>query len=705
VTASRASEVIAAWHAGEPADAAAYLAEHPDLLQDKSFVLDLAYEEFCLRTEAGEEIDLDSFAARFPDHRLSLLKLLGTHRYLERNPDLLTQRQPARWPEVNEEFLGFELEAELGRGAFARVFRATEPALGGRRVVVKIAYRGGNEARTLGRLVHAGIVPIHSMQEDPETGLTAVCMPYLGRSTLADALTRVQRTPQLPRTARVFLEVARDPLLETGERPPAALAHGDYLDGVHWLAIALADALAYTHAQGVLHRDLKPSNVLLTPVGRAMLLDFNLSADENEADSLFGGTVPYMSPEQLRATGQTGRDRAAGVDHRSDIFSLGVILHELLTGRLPFGSIDPGQSAYVLRSTLLTRQERGAPALRLSLPWGHRALGAVVDRCLAYDPSARYATAAELARDLRRLFNRPDRLFWRWVLQHPRTTPIAAGCLLSIGLAGGLAEGTREPEHVRLERHARGQMERGDFSGAATSLSGAAATSPNPAPLLYAQGRAHQRQGDLTLAASCFAKAFEKEPQPKYQALSGYCLALAGHFDDAAKEMQAALQAGFRNAETLNNLAVCRLQQKKPRQAISALLEAANLAPDSRTIQANLLWAFSLQAVPCRQAPDPQWRSCVARIAASGPLSGTMRLHLAQFYLLEAAGSDDQARPLAIQALEEAVASGRVSQSEVRGLANFDLVKTDTRVKALLERAPTVAVQEWPPLFLDPVAD
>src|SRR6185312_6087917 len=118
------------------------------------------------------------------------------------------------------------------------------------------------------------------------------------------------------------------------------LARASYVDGVVRLVSQLADALAFVHAKGVLHRDLKPSNVLVSPAGRPRLLDFNLSADES-ADGPFGGTLPYMSPEQLRI-GLREEENVQAIDARSDLFSLGVMLYELLAGTHPFGPIPLG---------------------------------------------------------------------------------------------------------------------------------------------------------------------------------------------------------------------------------------------------------------------------------------------------------------------------------------------------------------------------
>src|SRR6202034_3146989 len=112
-----------------------------------------------------------------------------------------------------------------------------------------------------------------------------------------------------------------------------------YTDGVTAIGQQLAEALHFIHQRGICHLDLKPSNVLMTPDGRPMILDFNLSADAQAPDMRLGGTLAYMSPEQLLVSeNPSGGDRSL-VDSRTDLYSLGVMLYELLTGQHPFGPL------------------------------------------------------------------------------------------------------------------------------------------------------------------------------------------------------------------------------------------------------------------------------------------------------------------------------------------------------------------------------
>jgi serine/threonine protein kinase len=149
---------------------------------------------------------------------------------------------------------------------------------------------------------------------------------------------------------------------------------------------------------GVVHRDLKPANVLLTDDGRPMLLDFNLSDSprpNGAAGARMGGTPPYMAPEHLEAF--LGKSR--GVDARSDLYSLGVILYELLTARSPFPKrVGPAYEAV----PLMAADRREAPRLR---PWNRNvspAVESIVRRCLDPDPAKRYQSAHELLEDLER---------------------------------------------------------------------------------------------------------------------------------------------------------------------------------------------------------------------------------------------------------------------------------------------------------------
>ena len=176
-----------------------------------------------------------------------------------------------------------------------------------------------------------------------------------------------------------------DPILEQEVAPTAILRGLSYERAAMWIVAQLADGLQHAHQRGILHRDIKPSNVLMSAEGQALLLDFNLSPaqDEDPAHAAIGGTVAYMAPEHLRAL--VGRTPALirQVDRRSDIYSLGIVLAEMLTGQHPFD--QSGSYGALPRQIEAMARERSqsVPSLRQErsdVSWG---LESIVRKCLA----------------------------------------------------------------------------------------------------------------------------------------------------------------------------------------------------------------------------------------------------------------------------------------------------------------------------------
>jgi serine/threonine protein kinase/Flp pilus assembly protein TadD len=400
-------------------------------------------------------------------------------------------------PEVGGYFLGFKLVGELGRGAFGRVFLAEQAALANRLVALKIAPDVGGESRTLAQLQHTHIVPIHSVHSAGP--FQAVCMPFFGRTTLADILRHLATRSTLPQSAQELLTTPGSPSAAPppgspepsrtvvtgsgappadpsgasssastpgprGSRPrpagmlPHALEGRSYVDAVLWLGRCLADGLAHAHERGILHRDLKPANILLSDDGQPMLLDFNLAEDTkvstHPSAALIGGTLPYMAPEHLHAF----RGGRATIDARSDLFSLGIILYELLTGRAPFPQRRQGVDENGARQSLaellaeMARDREGPPPSPRRL---NRAVSpaadAIIRRCLDADPERRYRNARDLHEDLQRQLERMPlkhtrepslrERFRKWLHHHPRTLlkGFAVGAVLFLGLALWLA--------------------------------------------------------------------------------------------------------------------------------------------------------------------------------------------------------------------------------------------------------------------------
>lgn len=378
-------------------------------------------------------------------------------------------------PHLEGDFLGFGVLGELGRGAFGRVYLARQGELADRLVVLKVVPRLFGESRALAQMQHTHIVPIYSVHRVEDWQV--ICMPYLGTTTLADVLADLQGRPALPGSGGYVLE-----RIEAGARermgpwgPPRAGPGGPapsetraplegltYVEAVLWLAARLADGLAHAHARGIIHRDLKPANILLTDEGQPMLLDFNLSEDtklnRSQSAARIGGTLPYMAPEQLAAFGEG----APPGDERSDLYSFGIILRELLTGRPPLAR-QSGSLEEVLRDL---REDRRLPGLRRLNPSVSPGVESIVNHCLEPDPSRRYQGARELQEDIQRqLENRPLKYApepspWerarKWTRRHPRlsssTSVGVVATLLVLALAGAFLLRVRHLSRQRAEQ-------------------------------------------------------------------------------------------------------------------------------------------------------------------------------------------------------------------------------------------------------------
>ena len=601
-------QTIQRWRDGEPPDARAFLDQHPHIKADKHLATDLIYEEFCLAVEAGKQPTYDNYYERFPSYRLQLRRVFDAQRQAQEHlAPYATVAVPGQgeespngekvpWPALNETFAGFLLVRELGRGAFARVYLASEPALGGRLVAVKVSRCGALEAHTLGKLNHANIVPVFSVQKDAATQLTIICMPYLGSATLCDVLVGALGQQRSPVRADVILEAAEDTALPPDividrPRPPAILRKGSYIDGIIHIGVQLAAALDSVHRMGVCHRDLKPSNVLMMPDGTPMLLDFNLSSDTRVGSNRPGGTLPYMSPEQLLATDFDGElAQSPTLDARSDLYSLGVILYELLTGRHPLGSIPKQQDLKKLRSALLERHPLGIVPIRRVNPRVDRSLARVIERCLAPRPADRPQTAAELAAALRKCLAPAQRLR-RYAGMHPwRATAAALILTTATSLLGGygavaIAARDDRPAAVRAQE-AYGRRQ---FDQAIEFFDEAIKANPNSAELSYGLGRAWLQRGEnsavqmgrpyYALALEAFAKASDKGmDSPQLAACKGHCLIRLGE-PGALTFYEQAIKDGFATGKMLNNAGYIYVQKGKFDEADGMLKQAIEQDP------------------------------------------------------------------------------------------------------------------------------
>jgi tetratricopeptide (TPR) repeat protein/tRNA A-37 threonylcarbamoyl transferase component Bud32 len=331
---------------------------------------------------------------------------------------------------VRPQVEGFSIQSELGRGGMGVVYKARQTKLN-RTVALKMVLAGAHagaeqlarfhaEAEAVAHLQHPHIVQIYEVGE--HGGLPFFSLEFVDGGCLAD---RIGGKPQ--------------PVDET--------AHQVEL---------LARAMAYAHEQGIVHRDLKPANVLLTKDGQPKITDFGLAkrleSDSSQTKSgTLMGTPSYMAPEQAR-----GEVREVGP--LADVYALGVILYEMLTGRTPF------IGASILDTLQQVRNKEPVPPTQL-LPKIPRDLETICLRCLQKDPHKRYASALALADDLRRfqagepiLARRVGRVerVWRWCKRNPRVAALSAAVVVLLMASGG-ALGLAAVRQAR-ERETLGQV-------------------------------------------------------------------------------------------------------------------------------------------------------------------------------------------------------------------------------------------------------
>lgn len=465
-------QMAAAWRDGQPSAAERILAEHPELAASPNLAVRVIFEEVCLREESGQTVDDEELFRRFPQWRDALEVVLDCHHLLGQDP-------PApQFPVAGQRLGELEMIRELGRGAVGRVFLAAQPSLSERLLVVKLTARTGSEHLSLARLQHTHIAPLYLIQDFPQENLRALCMPYLGGASWSAVLDALRLQPFEHRTGR---QIADCVTAAAGEAPalnaspgPAwhFLARCSYVDAVVWIGSCLADALHYAHQRGLLHLDVKPSNVLLASDGQPMLLDFHLAHEATAAAAgaldRLGGTRGYMSPEQqqIAAAMRVGDAAEGTLDGRSDVYSLGVLLYESLTGSVP--PADEAESRRLLR-----RANSGVG----------RGLADIVHKCLAPERAARYDDAGQLAVDLRRHLaamplagvpNRSLRERWqKWRRRKPHALALAAiatATLLTVSALALFIHGERSRQARAALQQAERQLLTHDYSGAIEQL-------------------------------------------------------------------------------------------------------------------------------------------------------------------------------------------------------------------------------------------
>ncbi len=391
------------WQAGRPIGVEDFLERRPGLRDEPDSLLDLIVHEVSLRERAGESPEPEEYLRRFPwlagllEPQLELQGLFRTARPNE------PRRAPPRdgQPEAPS---GFAIEGEIGRGGMGVVYRARQLALN-RVVALKLVIAGLHadparlarlrvEAEAVARLQHPNIVQIFEVGE--HDGCPFLVLEYVEGGNLARVLAGA---PQDPRRVAGLMET-------------------------------LARAVHHVHRKGIVHRDLKPANILVTTDGTPKIADFGLAkilegASARTESGTVLGTPSYMAPEQV--TSKPGRAGPA-----TDVYALGALLYEGLTGRPPFQTENPLDTFQQILSNEVVPPSR----LLQKIP---RDLETITLKCLEKDPARRYSTAEALADDLCRfLKDRPIRarragrveLTGRWCRRNPGLAALIASVVV-----------------------------------------------------------------------------------------------------------------------------------------------------------------------------------------------------------------------------------------------------------------------------------
>ncbi len=458
----------------------------------------------------------------------------------------------------------FEIARELGRGGMGVVYEARQVSLN-RKVALKVlssalglstkaVVRFRREAEAAAKLHHTNIVPIYATGD--EDGTHYYAMELIDGPSL-NLVIHALRTDPRPEPRASARAVVQPPGEDTVTALPAWVAEtmaaadtptasgssltsdssstlrsgGTYFDTAARMIADVADALDYAHNQGVIHRDMKPSNLLLSSDGRLSINDFGLARMLEQPGMTmtgeFVGSPLYMSPEQITA----GR---APLDHRTDIYSLGATLYELLTLQPPF----PGERRDQIIGQIIHKEPRPPRAVNKKVPVD---LETICLKAMEKDPDRRYQTAGQLAEDLRRFVN-------RFAISAKRA-----------GVVGRTTKWVRRRPTVAILML---------MVVVAAAIAGAFAYSAHRSHLEMVEMQREKAQDDALLSA------------------------MSGDFDAAEAAIQRAEQLGASHGWIRMLRGEVALHRNQPGEALQHLEQAVRLLPDSVAARSLLIVAF-----------------------------------------------------------------------------------------------------------------
>jgi serine/threonine protein kinase/tetratricopeptide (TPR) repeat protein len=430
-------------------------------------------DEFLRRQEAGERPDVEEYVARLPQAADLLRKVLASLQLLQASLTGSGEPGALATGDGPAGILGdFRIVREVGRGGMGIVYEAEQISLG-RRVALKVLpmaatmdprqlQRFHNEARAAAGLHHTNIVPVYGV--GCERGVHYYAMQFIEGRTLAELISRQRGEGLLhvPTMGEAEAAASATTVPPAAQSTSAAPRDAAYFRRVAEWGIQAAEALDCAHALGVVHRDVKPANLLVDAAGRLWVTDFGLAQIQNDARLTMSGdlvgTLRYMSPEQALA-------QRVVIDQRTDMYSLGATLYELLTLQPAFAGADRQE----LLRQIAFEEPRAPRRVNKAIPAD---LETIVLKALEKNPADRYATAKDLADDLRRWVEdqpirarRPSLVqrLRKWSRRHRAAVAAAVVCLVvtlvALGATGGRLLSDRAARHREAEDKAKWVLE------------------------------------------------------------------------------------------------------------------------------------------------------------------------------------------------------------------------------------------------------
>jgi serine/threonine protein kinase len=607
-----AAEIRVLWQRYGSQHVASQLRDRNWIKCHKSLLLNLVMDDYVLESKGiNASLPLEDYCQRFvglgDSLERSIYRQLEVRKYLDQHPELLDLESSFDWPIPGETFHIFSILEELGTGALAKVYLCRQMNLAERLVVVKIALGSKvHEADLLGRLRHPHIMPVLWADYDANADASYLCMPFLGRSTLVDLIGVAFRNGP-PQRANVILEAAN---LWTGphdmEGPadhtePSVSSRSSYVTEVLKMTTDLADGLAWAHQTNVIHGDIKSSNVLLTPGGSALLFDFNLGRDHLRTDGPAGGTLQYMAPEQLRCLVDDDPHLFPPPDTKTDIYSFGVLLCELFTGRPP---IEPTSGANDLLSMARFLHEK-QQAARIDVgainPAVRGEIARLIHDCLAFDPALRPSSIAEVRDRLMRQL-RVSAHGWRFLRAKPWRNSAIGGVLAASVLFGAALYASRPSQTERLFSQAMAARDAGEWKEGIQLFGEVLARDPEFRGARIERARCHVALEDFVSARTDCLQLIREYNDPEAMALFAYCGSLMGELELAQIWYRKAMSNGLTTPGILNNLGVSLLvgQGTTPLrdrliESKALLLQALAPEPDSTVIRMNVIRMANLE--------------------------------------------------------------------------------------------------------------